>query len=80
MLGPAVVAVVFAWNFAWAGKLSDLPAKYKADYVSTMVDGWKFWVPAATVNFGVVPLQGRVGFMSLCSIFWNFYLSSRMMK
>ncbi|GAQ90114.1 hypothetical protein KFL_006020030 [Klebsormidium nitens] len=80
VLGPAVVAVVFAWNYLWAGRIKDLPAKYKSDFFSTMVDGWKFWVPAATVNFGVVPLQARVGFMSVCAIFWNFYLSSRMMK
>ncbi|XAR49523.1 hypothetical protein NMG60_11032757 [Bertholletia excelsa] len=29
VLGPTVIAVVFAWNNLWQGKLSELPNKYK---------------------------------------------------
>lgn len=37
--------------------------------------GWKFWVPAASLNFYVVPLQHQVLYMSTCSVLWTAYLS-----
>lgn len=80
VLGPFVIAVVFAWNSLWQRKLDKLPALYHDHAVSTLVDGWKFWIPASVLNFGIVPLQARVAFMSSCSIFWNFYLSTTMSK
>lgn len=80
VLGPYVIAVVFAWNSLWQGKLDKLPALYHDSAFPTLVDGWKFWIPASVLNFGVVPLQARVAFMSSCSIFWNFYLSTTMGK
>ncbi|KAF3774665.1 PXMP2/4 family protein 4 [Nymphaea thermarum] len=80
ILGPSVIAVVFAWNSLWVGKLSELPIKYQKDALPTLLNGFKFWIPASILNFGVVPLQARVAFMSACSIFWNFYLSTTMSK
>eukprot|EP00249_Psilotum_nudum_P017789 c26491_g1_i2 orf=524-940(+) len=80
VLGPFVVSVVFAWNSLWQGKLDSLPELFHNHGVSTLVDGWKFWIPASILNFGVIPLQARVAFMSSCSIFWNFYLSTTVSK
>ncbi|KAE9457535.1 hypothetical protein C3L33_10566, partial [Rhododendron williamsianum] len=80
VLGPAVIAVVFAWNNMWQGKLLELPNKYKNDALPTLFIGFRFWIPVSALNFGVVPLQARVAFMSMGSIFWNFYLSSTMNK
>uniref|UniRef100_A0A0C9S0Q8 TSA: Wollemia nobilis Ref_Wollemi_Transcript_29192_1028 transcribed RNA sequence n=1 Tax=Wollemia nobilis TaxID=56998 RepID=A0A0C9S0Q8_9CONI len=80
VLGPCVIAVVFAWNSLWQGKLKELPDKYRKDAIPTLVYGWKFWTPASLLNFWAVPLQMRVAFMSSCSIFWNFYLSTTMVK
>lgn len=80
VLGPYVIAVVFAWNSLWQGRLDKLPALYADRALPTLVDGWKFWIPASVLNFGVVPLQARVAFMSSCAIFWNFYLSTTMGK
>eukprot|EP01018_Ginkgo_biloba_P015023 Gb_38255 [translate_table: standard] len=80
VLGPCVIAVVFAWNSIWQGKLKELPDKYMKDAIPTLIYGWKFWTPASLLNFWVVPLQARVAFMSSCSIFWNFYLSTAMVK
>ena len=37
--------------------------------------GWKFWVPAASINFWAVPLQHQVLYMSACSVLWTAYLS-----
>jgi protein Mpv17 len=80
VLGPSVIAVVFAWNNLWQGKLLELPNKYKNDALPTLFTGFRFWIPVSALNFGVVPLQARVAFMSMGSIFWNFYLSSTMNK
>ncbi|GLU09752.1 hypothetical protein SLE2022_265950 [Rubroshorea leprosula] len=80
VLGPCVIAVVFAWNNLWQGKLSELPKKYQRDALPTLFNGFRFWIPVSMLNFWVVPLQARVAFMSMGSIFWNFYLSSTMSK
>eukprot|EP00246_Nothoceros_aenigmaticus_P003347 TRINITY_DN1444_c0_g1_i2.p2 TRINITY_DN1444_c0_g1~~TRINITY_DN1444_c0_g1_i2.p2 ORF type:complete len:127 (+),score=10.83 TRINITY_DN1444_c0_g1_i2:345-725(+) len=77
ILGPTVIALVFAWNHLWQNQVSELPSKYQKLALPTLIAGWKFWIPAAILNFGVVPLQARVAFMSSCSVFWNFYLSIR---
>ncbi|XWS33032.1 hypothetical protein CRYUN_Cryun22dG0043100 [Craigia yunnanensis] len=80
VLGPCVIAVVFAWNNLWLGKLSELPNKYQKHALSTLFYGFRFWIPVSMLNFWVVPLQARVAFMSTGSIFWNFFLSSTLSK
>ncbi|XP_057461231.1 protein sym-1 [Actinidia eriantha] len=80
VLGPSVIAVVFAWNNLWQGKLLELPNKYQKDAFPTLLTGFRFWIPVSVLNFWVVPLQARVAFMSMGSIFWNFCLSSTMSK
>ncbi|XP_027345721.1 protein Mpv17 [Abrus precatorius] len=80
VLGPCVIAVVFAWNNLWQKKLSELPEKYRRDAFPTLLYGFRFWIPVSVLNFWVVPLQARVAFMSMGSIFWNFFLSSTMSK
>ncbi|KAK5775721.1 uncharacterized protein LOC108478237 [Gossypium arboreum] len=80
VLGPCVIGVVFAWNNLWLGKLSELPNKYQKDALPTLFYGFRFWIPVSLLNFWMVPLQARVAFMSVGSIFWNFYLSSTMSK
>ncbi|CAM8896574.1 unnamed protein product [Rhodiola kirilowii] len=80
VLGPSVIAVIFAWNNLWLGKLKELPKKYQNDALPTLLLGLRFWIPVSILNFWVVPLQARVAFMSTASIFWNFCLSSTMSK
>ncbi|EYU37350.1 hypothetical protein ABFS82_13G038500 [Erythranthe guttata] len=80
VLGPTVIGIIFAWNNLWQGKLSELPNKYKNDALPTLLTGFRFWIPVSILNFGLVPLQARVAFMSMSSIFWNFYLSSTMSR
>ncbi|KAK4757316.1 hypothetical protein SAY87_018617 [Trapa incisa] len=80
VLGPCVIAVVFAWNNLWQGKISQLPDKYREDALPTLLFGFRFWIPVSAINFWVIPLQARVAFMSLGSIFWNFCLSTTMSK
>ncbi|KAL9353358.1 hypothetical protein Peur_056038 [Populus x canadensis] len=80
VLGPSVIAVIFAWNNLWQGKLSQLPEKYQRDALPTLLYGFRFWIPVSVLNFWAVPIQARVAFMSTGSIFWNFCLSSTLNK
>ena len=59
-LAPVVIAGVFAWNLAMQGQLVEWPRKAQADFMPTLLNGWKFWVPAASINFTLVPLQQQV--------------------
>lgn len=74
-LAPVVLAAVFAWNLVPLGRGHEWPSKVKKDLFPTMVNGWKFWVPAASVNFWAVPLEGQVAYMSACGLLWTAYLS-----
>lgn len=65
-LAPITITVAFAWNLALTGQAHRLPAKLRADFVQTMLTGWKFWVPAATINFVAVPLEYQVGGHGWC--------------
>ncbi|GAU39672.1 hypothetical protein TSUD_60390 [Trifolium subterraneum] len=51
VLGPCVIAVVFAWNNLWQQKLSELPEKYKRDALPTLLYGFRFWIPVSVLNF-----------------------------
>ena len=75
VLGPVVVSTFFAWSMALQGQMSAYPAKIERDLYPTLQRGWKFWVPAATINFAVVPVGSQVLYMSCCSIVWNYILS-----
>ena len=75
VLGPVVLSTAFAWNLALSGKSDELSSKFRRDFVPTMLNGWKFWVPAACANFYVVPLRFQVLFMSTCGFLWTAYLS-----
>ncbi|KAF8072452.1 SYM1 [Scenedesmus sp. PABB004] len=75
LLAPVTLAVVFAWNLGLTGQGAAVPAKIQNDLVPAMVNGWKFWVPAASLNFCAVPLRHQVLYMSCCGMLWTAYLS-----
>ncbi|KAK9804473.1 hypothetical protein WJX73_005751 [Symbiochloris irregularis] len=75
LLAPVVLAGVFTWNLALQGQGDRAPAKIKQDLVPTMTTGWKFWIPASSINFWLIPVQHQVLYMSCCGIFWSAYLS-----
>lgn len=79
-LAPLTITVAFAWNLALQQKLGQLQGKLQQDFVPTIINGWKFWVPAATINFVAVPLQYQVLYMSTCGMLWTGYLSYRSAK
>ncbi|KAL1325239.1 hypothetical protein AAHE18_13G147400, partial [Arachis hypogaea] len=51
ILGPCVIAVVFAWNNLWLGKVKELPQKYQRDALPTLLYGFRFWIPVSALNF-----------------------------
>jgi protein Mpv17 len=74
-LAPLVISGIFAWNLLFQNQLNQLPAKVKQDFIPTLFNGWKFWVPAASVNFVLIPLPQQVLYMSCCGVLWTGYLS-----
>ncbi len=60
LLAPVTVSTVLSWNLAWTGKADHIPDKLRTDMLPTMQNGWKFWVPAASINFFAIPLQYQV--------------------
>ncbi|OIW06004.1 hypothetical protein TanjilG_11691 [Lupinus angustifolius] len=57
VLGPCVIAVVFAWNNLWLKKLPELPGKYKRDALPTLLYGFRFWIPVSVINFCCIHKQ-----------------------
>jgi protein Mpv17 len=76
VLGPVVVATFFGWSMTLTGRADEYPAKMRSDAFPALKRGWAFWVPAASVNFALVPLKAQVLYMSCCSIVWNYILST----
>lgn len=74
-LAPLVIAAAFAWNLGVQGQIKEFPAKTRRDFKPTLYTGWKFWVPAASINFLAIPLQHQVLYMSACGVVWTAYLS-----
>jgi protein Mpv17 len=75
VLAPVVISAVFAWTLGLQNRLDEFPAKCQRDFWNTMTTGWKFWVPAASINFYAVPLGSQVLYMSCCGVIWTAYLS-----
>ena len=70
-----IVCIIPNYNCCNALQAHKIQDKLSQDLVPTMVNGWKFWVPAASVNFYAIPLQWQVLYMSGCGVLWTAYLS-----
>lgn len=75
VLGPITVSSAFTWNLALQGKADEIPSKIARDMLPTMLNGWKFWVPAASINFYCIPVAYQVLYMSCCGVLWTAYVS-----
>ncbi|KAG2451313.1 hypothetical protein HYH02_003919 [Chlamydomonas schloesseri] len=75
ILAPITLTSVFGFNLALTGKADLIGDKIKNDLWPTMQNGWKFWIPAASINFYAVPLKYQVLYMSACGVLWTAYLS-----
>jgi len=75
LLAPCTLSAVFSWNLTLMGQAEQIPDKIKRDLLPTAINGWKFWIPAASINFYFIPVQFQVLYMSTASVLWTAYLS-----
>ncbi|KAG2501722.1 hypothetical protein HYH03_000222 [Edaphochlamys debaryana] len=75
ILAPITLSSVFAFNLALTGQAGNIGNKIRNDLWPNMQNGWKFWIPAASLNFYCVPLKYQVLYMSACGVLWTAYLS-----
>lgn len=75
VLAPVTLGTVFSWNLGLTGRGAELPDKLQRDLLPTMMNGWKFWIPAASLNFYCIPIKSQVLYMSACGVLWTAYLS-----
>ncbi|MEW5307254.1 MAG: hypothetical protein WDW36_009662 [Sanguina aurantia] len=75
LLAPVTLSAVFFWNLSLSGRAHELRDKLTNDLVPTLYNGWKFWIPAASLNFYAIPVQSQVLYMSMCGVLWTAYLS-----
>jgi peroxisomal membrane protein 2 len=86
---PLILSGFFIFFTCWSALLggtcfsTGLPAllaqgfaKVVADLPATLVANWKLWPFANFINFRFVPLDYRIIFTNVVSIFWNIYLSA----
>ena len=50
-----MVGAIFTYSMLLDGRPADIPGKLSRDMLPTLLNGWKFWIPAASVNFACVP-------------------------
>lgn len=74
-LAPIVISAVFAWTLALQNRLDEFPEKCRSDFKNTLYTGWKFWIPASSINFVLIPLRHQVLYMSCCGLVWTAFLS-----
>jgi len=75
ILGPVVLSSVWTWTLTLQGHKDQILGKLSRELLPCAINGWKFWVPAACVNFWIIPLRYQVLYMSTCGILWSAYLS-----
>jgi len=76
VLGPCVIALVFAWNSLWQGRLEHLPEMYRTRALPTLIDGVHELLKLVLRNWGLWgQYQGlcKTDVDQICIHFWlNF--------
>jgi hypothetical protein len=76
IFSPVTVAGYFTWRSMLEGTgLQGTRHKLRKQFGSTVLGAWKFWPAANIINFGMIPLEYRVLYMNVLSIFWTGYLT-----
>jgi hypothetical protein len=53
----------------------NIPSQIQQNVPEIIVAGWSLWVPAMTINFGMVPMKYHVLFSNVVALLWDVYLS-----
>ena len=76
IFSPITVSGYFTLRSIMEGSgIEGIKDKLSTRLVKTVLGAWKFWPAANVINFGLVPLEFRVLYMNVLSIFWSFYLT-----
>jgi Mpv17 / PMP22 family len=76
IFSPVAVSGYFSVRSILEGSGVDgIQHKLTTRFVPTVVGAWKFWPAANVVNFGMVPVQFRVLYSNVLSLFWTGYLT-----
>jgi protein Mpv17 len=76
IFSPMVITGYFTVRaFLEGNGLAGAKKKLTSLFKSTLFGAWKFWPIANAFNFWFVPLQFRVLYMNVLSLFWSGYLT-----
>jgi protein Mpv17 len=76
IFSPVTVTGYFIWRSMLEGSgLRGASHKLRTRFSSTVLGAWKFWPAANTINFGMIPLEYRVLYSNVLSLFWTGYLT-----
>lgn len=76
IFSPITVSGYFTLRSIMEGSgIEGIKDKLSTRLVKTVLGAWKFWPAANIINFGLIPLEFRVLYMNVLSIFWSFYLT-----
>lgn len=76
LFSPVAVAGYFTWRtILEGGRSNDIVAKLRDSYVNALLASFRFWPCANIINFSLVPVEYRVLYNNMLSLFWNGYLS-----
>ena len=76
IFSPITVSGYFTLRSIMEGSgMEGIKDKLSTRLVKTVLGAWKFWPAANIINFGFIPLEFRVLYMNVLSVFWSFYLT-----
>jgi len=76
IFSPITVSGYFTLRSIMEGSgIEGITDKLSTRLVKTVLGAWKFWPAANIINFGFIPLEFRVLYMNVLSVFWSFYLT-----
>lgn len=76
VFSPVTVSGYFALRSILEGSgWKGVREKLSTRLFTTVLGAWKFWPAANLVNFSIVPMEFRVLYMNVLSVFWSGYLT-----
>ncbi|XP_004415014.1 PREDICTED: peroxisomal membrane protein 2 [Odobenus rosmarus divergens] len=77
LFAPALLLLFFlTMNFLEGRDTAAVAVQIRRSFWPALRVNWQVWTPAQFVNINYVPLQFRVLFANLVSLFWYIYLAS----
>jgi hypothetical protein len=76
IFSPVTVCGYFTCRSILEGSgVAGIRDKLNTRFVTAVTGAWKFWPAANIINFGLVPVEFRVLYSNVLSLFWTGYLT-----